>query len=74
MWVPISQEKALALRDHFYDRIQPDVLREEFDTAPDGTKFFKYRIMEWHFMIGLPLLRVETKNNINHWYEWEDDI
>jgi len=75
MWVSISQEKVLALRDHFYDAIEPITLVEVFTSAPDNTKYFQHRIMEWRFKdTGRPLLRVETNNNINHWYEWEDDV
>jgi hypothetical protein len=75
MWISTFQARVLALRDLHYDNLQAHLIEEEFDTCPDGTKFFKHRIMEWRFIHNnKPLLRVETKNNINYWYEWEESV
>lgn len=75
MWNSISQMRVLSLRDLHYDNLQAHVIEEELADCPDGTKFVKHRIMEWRFIHNnQPLLRVETNDNINHWYEWEDGV
>ena len=75
MWVPISQERVLLLRDTHYDELVSIVVTEELGPAlEDGTKYFKYRYMVWKFKVsGLPCLAVMTVDNRNYFYKWEDE-